>query len=104
MRQVIKVSTEEDLTALYGKKKTGTFNILYLSDWCTSCNRLLERVKEWKEKEGDEVVYTISSWDLPASFAMFMIMSAPSLVRIRNGRVRVDVEFPTIYRYFDVRD
>ena len=101
MRQVINIKTEKDLSELYANKKKGTFNILYTSLWDESCQRLAKKVSEWQEREGDELLYVINSWDTPAAFSMFMIMSAPSLVGITRGKVKVSAEFPTIYQYFE---
>ena len=56
--------------------------------------------EEWKEKEGDETVYLVNSWDLPSSFASFSISNAPSLVHLSNRGVRVDIEYPTLHNYF----
>jgi len=58
-------------------------------------------VEKWSKQEGNETLYVINSWDTPAAFSMFMITSTPSLVSIKKGKVRVNVEFPTIYRFFD---
>ena len=60
-----------------------------------------DRVDKWLEREGDEILYVVNSWDSPAAFSMFMITSVPTLVQITKGRVRVRVEYPTVYRYFD---
>mgnify|MGYP003626497808 CR=1 FL=1 len=100
-RKRIKVSTEEHLSELHSKKKTGTFSILYTSLWDDKCTALSARVDKWLEREGDELLYEINSWDSPAAFSMFMIMNVPALVLITKGRVRVRVEYPTVYRYFD---
>ena len=101
MRTLINIKNEKDLSALYAKKKTGTFSILYTSLWDSSCTRLMGKVDEWLDREGDESLYVINSWDTPAAFSMFMITSVPALVGIKRGKVRVNVEFPTIYRYFE---
>ncbi len=101
VRKVIKVKTEKDLAKLYQKKKQGTFKILFTSLWDNSCKRLEKVVDKWKEQEGDELLYLINSWDLPASFSMYMITTVPALVHLTNGRVKVDIEFPTVYRFFD---
>ena len=100
VRQIINVKTEKDLSTLYQKKRHGTFNILYTSLWCKKCQSLEEVVDLWEEREGDEPLYVINSWDLPASFSMYMITTAPALVRLTKGRIKVDIEYPTVYRYF----
>tara|TARA_R110001599_G_scaffold21451_1_gene80393 strand:- start:4 stop:318 length:315 start_codon:yes stop_codon:yes gene_type:complete len=100
-RKRIKVSTEEHLSEIHSRKKTGTFSILYTSLWDSQCSSLDVKIDKWLEREGDETLYVINSWDSPAAFSMFMITSVPSLVLINKGRVRVRVEYPTVYRYFD---
>lgn len=102
MRQIINITSEKDLTGLYAKKKKGSFFILYTSLWDGACQRLQAQVDKWREHEGEETLYIINSWDMPAAFSMFMITSAPSLVSVKKGKVKVNVEFPTIYRFFDV--
>ena len=74
---------------------------MYYSEWCDRSANVLRFVEEWKEREGDEDMYLISSWELPHAFAAFAITSAPSLVFVKNGKVSVKVEYPTIYEYFN---
>jgi len=59
------------------------------------------KVDEWSKLDGDEIVYVVDSWNLPKSFASFGITSAPSLVKINGGRIRVDVEYPKVWSYFN---
>ena len=101
MKQLVRVTNEKELSALYQKKKYGTFKILFTSTWDKSCLRLEKVIAKWEKKEGDEILYVINSWDLPAAFSMYTITSVPSLVHLKKGRVRVDVEYPTVYRFFD---
>lgn len=101
MRQIVNIKSEQDLSGLYLKKKKGSCLILYTSLWDKACQRLMEKVDSWSKREGEETLYVINSWDTPAAFSMFMITSAPSLVAVKKGRVKVNVEFPTIYRFFD---
>jgi|TARA_R100000005_G_C4962645_1_gene178728 hypothetical protein len=64
--------------------------------------RMVKKAEAWAEEEGDEIVYLVNSWDLPASFASFSITTAPSLVHLANKKVRVDVEYPKIYNFFHI--
>jgi len=86
MRQIINITSEKDLTGLYAKKKKGSFFILYTSLWDVACQRLQAQVDKWREHEGEETLYIINSWDMPAAFSMFMITSAPSLVSVKRGK------------------
>jgi len=101
VKQIVNIRTEKELSALYQRKRYGTFKILFTSTWDKSCLALDKVINKWKEKEGDELLYVINSWDLPASFSMYMVTSVPALVHLKKGRVKVDVEYPTVYRFFD---
>ena len=100
MRKVTELLTEEDVTRMMSRKKKEQFHILYYSEWCTRCEKLEPLVEAWKEREGDDHVYLISSWKLPWAYSIFKITSAPALVHNRKGKVSVDVEYPTIYKFF----
>lgn len=102
VRTRIDVSTDEHLAEISEAKKSGTFTILYTSLWDSRCEKIHAKVEKWLEQEGDETLYVINSWDTPAAFSMFMVTNVPTLVHVKAGRVKVNVEYPTIYRYFDV--
>ena len=102
MRTLKKLRTDKELNEVLKERKRKNFSVLYYSLWCKSCDRILQKANEWAHQDGNETVYMVNSWDLPASFASFSITSAPSLVHLTNKRVRVDVEFPKIYNYFHV--
>jgi len=74
--------------------------VLYYSLWDTWCDKMIVLAEEWAKREGDETVYLVNSWDLPAAFASFSIATAPSLVHLTGRKVRVDIEYPTLYNFF----
>ena len=98
------IQDEKILNNLLKNKKSGTFTLLYYSEWDTWCDRILERVDKWKEEEGNEDLYLVSSWQLPHAFAAFSITNAPSIVKVKRGRVTVLVEYPRVYNYFNFTD
>ena len=73
---------------------------MYYSLWDTWCDKALVLAEKWAEQEGDETVYLVNSWDLPAAFSSFSISIAPSLVHLSGRRIKVDIEYPTIYNFF----
>ena len=100
MRTLQKITTEKELNEVLKHRRNKTFAVLYHSLWDARCQAIVKLAEMWAEKEGDETVYLVNSWDLPASFASFSISNAPSLVHLSNRKVKVDVEFPTIHNYF----
>ena len=102
MRQVIKLGTDKKVNEVFKTKKGKTFAALYYSPWDDWNIKILAMVDEWAQEEGEEILYLINSWDTPAAFAPFSITSAPSLVRVRKGKVSVSVEDPKVYEYFYV--
>ena len=91
---------EANLNSLLKNKKTESFVLLYHSEWCKNSNAILEMAKEWVEKPGDEVLYVVSSWELPHAFAAFAVTAAPTVVIVDRGKVVVHVEYPKVYDYF----
>ena len=100
MRTLQKITTEKELNEVLKHRKNKTFSVLYYSLWGDRCKMIVALAEEWQKKEGNETVYLVNSWDLPASFASFSISNAPSLVHLSNRKVRVDVEYPTLYNFF----
>jgi len=100
MRTLQKITTEKELNEVLKHRRDKTFAVLYHSLWDDRCQAIVKLAEEWQKKEGNETVYLVNSWDLPASFASFSISNAPSLVHLSNRKVKVDVEFPTIHNYF----
>ena len=100
MRTITELVKPSEFEALIKSKKRETFSILYYSPWDMSCKKLLKRLDDWKSRDGDTKLYLVSSWELPRAFSSFSITSAPSLVHIKKGRVKVSVEYPRIYSYF----
>lgn len=92
---------EGTLNLLLKNKKTKSFIILYHSEWCEASNRIIGLAQEWAQKEGDEEVYIVSSWELPHAFAAFAVTAAPALIEVKKGRVFVHVEYPKVYEYFN---
>ena len=99
MRTVTKVSRDKELNEILKRRRSSSFIILYYSLWCDRSKMALKLLDEWKEREGDENVYTVNSWDLPQSFSAFSITSAPTLVHVKKGKIRVDIEYPRVYSF-----
>tara|TARA_R100000458_G_C8197439_1_gene189066 strand:- start:192 stop:518 length:327 start_codon:yes stop_codon:yes gene_type:complete len=102
MRTIQKITTEAELNSVLKQRRKKNFSVLYYSTWCKWCERILNRAEEWKEEEGNETIYLVNSWDLPSAFSSFSITTSPSLVHLIDKKVKVDVEYPTIYSYFTV--
>jgi len=102
MKTVTKLTCNDEkvLNRLLRNKKKEKYTLLYYSEWCRRSEQVLSYIDEWKETEGDEDMYLISSWELPHAFAAFSIMSAPAIVKVNKGRISVMVEFPKVYSYF----
>lgn len=100
MRTLQKITTEKELNEVLKHQKNKSFSVLYHSLWGDRCKSIVALAEEWKEREGNETVYLVNSWDLPASFASFSISNAPSLVHLSNRKIKVDIEYPTLYNYF----
>ena len=101
--RTLKILTHKDealANRLIRDKKTATYTIFYHSEWDKWSNRILALAEEWAQGEGDEECYVVSSWELPHLFSAFGITSAPSVVKVRKGNVKVFVEYPRIYEYF----
>jgi hypothetical protein len=99
-RQLTELKTDSDVEIISRTKKKDTFKVLFYSEWDKDSAVILERAREWVTEEGEEKIYLISSWKTPHAFAMFMITSAPSLVHIDKGRIRVQSEYPSVYDFF----
>jgi len=97
------VKDEKVLNSLLKNKKSSSYILLYYSDWDKWSNKMLKEAEAWASKEGDEVCYLISSWELPHAFAAFSISSAPTVVEVINGDVKVYVEYPRVHRFFNSR-
>ena len=102
MRTIRKITTEKELNEVLKQRRRKNFSVLYYSTWCKWCDRILAKADAWGQQEGEETVYLVNSWDLPSSFASFAITTSPSLVHLVNKRGKVDVEYPTIFNYFNV--
>ena len=96
----MKSQQEAVLNSLLKNKKTESFVILYHSEWCPYCEKILARAEEWVKEAGDELLYVVSSWELPHVFSAFSVNSTPTVVEVANGRVSVHVEYPKVYDFF----
>ena len=98
--RTLRRSNEGILNSLLKSKKTESFVILYHSEWCPYSNAILDLAKEWSEREGDETLFVVSSWELPHAFAAFAVTVTPTVVEAANGKVTVHVEYPKVHEYF----
>ena len=103
MRTLTSLTAEDEkhLNALLKKKKSSDYILLYISEWDIWSEKILGEAQKWLEKEGDETCYIISSWELPHAFAAFSITSAPTVVEVTKGNIKVHVEYPRIYSFFN---
>lgn len=91
---------EKLINKLIRDKKSSSFVIFYHSEWDGWSNRIVELAKSWAEKEGNEQCYVVSSWELPHVFSAFGINTAPALVKVDRGSIKVFAEFPKVYEFF----
>ena len=103
-RQLIELKTDSEVEIIGRTKRKDTFKVLFYSEWDKNCGVILKRAEKWATEEGNEKVYLVSSWKTPHAFAMFMITSAPSLVHIKKGKVKVQAEYPSVYDFFSSKD
>ena len=99
--QNLKAEDEKLLNSLLKRKKSSSYVLLYYSEWDMWSDKVLKEAEAWASREGDEVCYLISSWELPHAFAAFSITSAPTVVEVAKGSIRVHVEYPKVYSYFN---
>lgn len=102
MRTLQSLTAEDEklLNQLLKKKKSSSYTLLYFSEWDSWSDKVLRLAQEWKQREGDEVCYLISSWELPHAFAAFSITTSPTVVEVCDGDVKVHVEYPKVYSFF----
>jgi hypothetical protein len=53
----------------------------------------------WASGEGEETLYTISSWDIPHGFVAFRVCRTPALVVCKNGKIRKHDYLPQIHNF-----
>ena len=99
MRTITKVSKDKDLNAILKQRRTSNFILMYYSLWCDRSGMALKLADEWVQREGTEQMFLVNSWDLPQAFSSISITSAPTLVHVKKGKVRVDIEYPRVYSY-----
>ena len=102
MRTLHRLTAEDEklLNQLLKKKKSSNYILLYYSEWDSWSDRVLSRAEEWRQREGDETCYLISSWELPHVFAAFSITTSPTVVEVKSGAVKVYVEYPKVHAFF----
>jgi len=93
-------SDEKLVNRLIKEKKTSSYILLYYSEWDKYSQAIIDLAEAWSKGEGDEICYLISSWELPHVFSAFGITTAPCVVDVRKGSVKVFVEYPKVYDYF----
>ena len=104
--RTLKVLTHKDerlATRLIKDKKASKYILLYHSEWDSWSQKALARAEAWAQEEGDEELYVVSSWELPHVFSAFGITSAPCVVEVNKGNVKVFIEYPKIYDYFTLK-
>ena len=99
----LKVLTSKDeslVSSLIKAKKTSSYILFYHSEWDKNSQKILSLAEKWSQEEGIETCYVVSSWELPHVFSAFGVTSAPAVVEVNNGDIKVYVEFPRIYDFF----
>ena len=99
---LIHLTNEADVRELLGQKKTSSFVLLYHSIFDKYSKRIINKADKWAEHTGKDI-YCISNWDLPEAFAAFQVMSSPTIVEVRKGKVTMHIEYPKVYDYFEVK-
>ena len=99
--KTLKSEDEKLLNSLLKRKKSSAYTLLYYSDWDMWSDKVLKEAEAWAAREGEEVCYLISSWELPHAFAAFSITSAPTVVEVANGAIKVHIEYPKVHSYFN---
>ncbi len=99
-REIINLTRESELNSLLKDKSTKRFNLFYYSEWDPTCKKVLDSMNEWVKGDGDEKVYTISSWDLPHSFMAFKVTRVPCLVKVKEGKVTVVDYYMSVHNFF----
>ena len=93
-------SDERLVNKLIKEKKTSSYTLLYHSEWDKYSQAIISLAEEWAKGEGDEECFVISSWELPHVFSAFGITTAPCVVDVKEGAVKVFVEYPKVYDFF----
>lgn len=101
MSNLIHLRSESEVRSLLANKKTDRFAILYHSEWDKYSKRILSLAESYSVRKPNKRVYCISSWDIPEAFAAFQVMSAPTVVDVKGGKVVVHIEYPRVYDYFN---
>jgi|ETNvirenome_6_85_1030632.scaffolds.fasta_scaffold236862_1 thioredoxin-like negative regulator of GroEL len=100
MRTIQKLRKESQLNSLIKKKRYQDFAVLFHSTWSKSSQKLLDLAEEkWCEQDGDLVLYTISSWDIPHGFVAFQVTKVPTLITCKKGRIRKHDYMPQLHNY-----
>ena len=102
MRTVTKIIKESQINSLLKNKKGEDFMILYHSTWDEKCQKLMDQVKVWEGKNGNESLHTVSSWDVPHGFMAFRVTQVPALITCKKGRIRKEFYYSRVFGRFEM--
>jgi len=98
-RSLVVLNRESQLNSLIKNKRDEDFRVLYYSLWDEYSTKIVENLrKEWVDKEGEETLFLVNSWDLPHSFVAFHVTKVPCLVSAVNGRIRKEDQPSRIWK------
>ena len=99
-RSINRITKEGRINYLIRHRKTKDFQILFFSTWDETCQNLIKEVGAWAAEEGEEVLQTVNSWDLPHAFMAFKVTKVPCLVLSKNGKIIKQDYLPKLYDHF----
>ena len=100
-RKINFVKKESFLNNVFRRKKEEDFLVLYYSKWDDRSLALLYYLlDEWVDKDGDETVHVVNSFELPHSFVAYMVTTVPCLIQAIKGSIRKTEYIPYIYEAF----
>jgi thiol-disulfide isomerase/thioredoxin len=103
-RTITRITKEGRVNYAIKNRKSKDFQMLFYSTWDELCQKMMGSAEKWAQKEGDEDLLTVNSWDLPHAFMAFKITKVPCLVTCRRGRITKLDYAPLMYKHFNSAD
>jgi|TARA_R100000005_G_C4976865_1_gene187962 hypothetical protein len=98
-REVNFVKKESFLNNIYRRKKENDFIVLYYSKWDDRSLALIEYIQDiWVNRDGDETIHLVNSFELPHSFLAYSVTQVPCLIQGLKGKIRKTEYLPYIYK------
>jgi len=102
-RSIERITKEGRVNFAIKHRKSQNFQILFHSLWDEVSKDVMDVAREWEKGDGNEILLTVNSWDLPHAFMAFKVTKAPCLVTCRRGRITKQDYVPLIYKHFETR-